>query len=166
METIKTDVQPVVAEEVKKDEVVVPELSEAEERIKTLEAEKAKAIEESANYKLAFLKEKNKKDLPDFEESEEERIARIVQQTLSETKIAQIDAEKEALLKQTLKENRELKLAQLNKGTPPASIGTHSEGTPVTDTLVTNQQMEAFKARGWSDKDIERYKKNLLKNTR
>ena len=57
---------------------------------------------------------------------------------------------------------KELKLANLNKtNMPPASQGGHSEGQPVRSTAVTSEQLAAFKARGWSDKDIERYKKNL-----
>jgi len=76
--------------------------------------------------------------------------------------LAEIAQEQDALIKKALKENRELKLAQLNKtNTPPASVGTHSEGQMVKDTLVTPDQAAAFKARGWSDKDIEKYKKNL-----
>lgn len=130
-----------------------------------IEARIAQLETEKANYKLAFLKEKSKNKQEDFnndDETEDEKIARIVSEKLAETKIAQIDNEKEALLKQVIKENKELKLAQLNKPTStPASMGAHSEGTPVTDTTVTPEQMAAFKAKGWSDKDIERYKKNL-----
>lgn len=139
---------------------------EAEARILQLEAEKNKAIEEAANYKLAFLKAKNKNKEDLDEESEEDRISRIVSEKLTATKIAQIDVEKEELLKKLAKENKELKLAQLNKtNTPAAAIGAHSETTVVTDTLVTPEQITALKARGWTDKDIERYKKNFLKNS-
>lgn len=135
--------------------------TEDEKKIKQLEKEKADLIVEAANYKVAFLKEKSKKET-DLEETDEERIKRITLETISSTKIAQIDAEKETLLKKLAQENRELKLAQLNKTiTPPATIGTHTEGQSVTDTLVTPDQLAAFKAKGWTDKDIERYKKNL-----
>jgi hypothetical protein len=147
-------------------ETIVPptidETGDTEALIAKLEAEKAKAIEEAANYKLAFLKEKSRKD-DDFEnETEEERTRRLVQEELSRTKIAQIDAEKEELLLKLARENKELKLANLNKTTtPPASMGSHSESIPSRDTLVTPEQLDAFKARGWTDQDIERYKKNL-----
>ena len=138
---------------------------DAEARIAQLEADKAKLITENANYKLGILKAKGKKQDEDFEEeTEEERIARIVQEKLTQTKISQIDSEKEELLKKLAKENKELKLAQLNKtNTPPASIGTHSEAPGVQDTLVTPEQLAAFKKMGWDDKDIERYKANLRK---
>jgi hypothetical protein len=135
---------------------------DAEARIVQLEAEKAKLIVESANYKLGMLKAKGKVQ-EDFEdESEDDRIARIVQEKISETKIAQIDTEKDKLIKQTLRENKELKLALQNKTKDPlATLGTHSESQKVQDTSITPEQMTAFKAKGWTDKDIERYKKNL-----
>lgn len=134
---------------------------DAESRIAVLEAEKAKAIEEAANYKIGMLKAKGKLKEDFDDEDEEERIARIVSEKLSETKIAQIDLEKEALLKKLAKENKELKLAISNKTPVATSIGSHSESKSVTDTSVTPEQLEAFKKRGWSDKEIENYKKNL-----
>jgi hypothetical protein len=66
-----------------------------------------------------------------------------------------------------LKENTELKLTLKNKSNGiPTSVGSHTEGYQVQDTSVTPEQLAAFKSRGWSDKDIERYKKNLNKNSR
>lgn len=148
-------------------EVIPVDKDDAEARIALLEAERNKAIEEAANYKLGMLKAKGKLK-EEFEnsedESEDEKIERIVNEKLSKTKIAQIDTAKEELLKKLAKENKELKLAQLNKTTTtPTTMGIHSESTPVKDTIVTPDQMSAFKAKGWNDKDIERYKKNLLK---
>ena len=142
--------------------------NELEAKLSQIEAEKNKALEEAANYKIAYLKEKRKAREEvtyddDPEETEQEKISRLVKEEVARQKVAQLDQEKENLLKQALKENKELKLANLNKTvqTPPAGIGGHSEGTSVRDTLVTPDQMAAFKSRGWSDKDIERYKKNL-----
>ncbi len=146
---------------------VVPSTDDAEARVAALEAEKAALIEESANYKLAYLKEKKKKEEVDLEENDEERTRRIAREEVANSKISQIDSEKEALLKKIAKENSELKLALQNKTTtPPASIGSHSEGIAPQDTTITPEQMAAFKARGWTEKDIERYKKNLQKNSR
>lgn len=133
-----------------------------EARIKALEEAKAKATEEAANYKIAYLKAKNKDDDYDYSnETEDERIARIVQEKLAETKVAQINQEKEALLEKIIQENKELKLAQLNKKDTTTAQGSHTESQPVKDTLVTPEQLEDFKKRGWTDKDVERYKKNL-----
>lgn len=144
-----------------------PEQDDAEARIAALEAEKAAILERESNYKQAYLKEFEKNRQIPADESDEDRIRRITREELAAKEVVAIDTEKEELLKKLAKENKELKLAQMNKtGAPPASVGTHSEGTPVTDTLVTPDQMAEFKKRGWSDQDIERYKQNLLKNTR
>ncbi len=137
--------------------------TEAEAKIAALEAEKATILEREANYKVAYLKEKKKNEELDPNETDEERMRRIAREELAQTRITQIDSEKEDLLKKTLKENKELKLAQLNKTPVPVSTGTHTEFQSVTDTLVTPEQLSAFKAKGWTDKDIERYKKNLLR---
>ncbi len=160
-DTIKTNVETVVTPE-----KVIPSTDDAEARIAALESEKATLIQNEANYKIAFLKEKSKNREPDPDETDEERIRRITREELSQNKISQIDAEKETLLKKLARENKELKLAQLNKTDIPASTTTHTEGQKVVDTLVTPEQLLAFKAKGWTDKDIERYKKNLVKYAR
>lgn len=136
---------------------------DSEAKIASLEAEKAKLIEESANYKLGMMKAKGKAK-EDTEEDEDARMERIARKALADSRLADIAREQDAIIKAALKENRELKLAYLNKDTtPPAGIGSHNESTPVRDTLVTPEQAAAFKQRGWTDKDIERYKKNLNK---
>ncbi len=148
-------------EEVK---VLLPTDEDLEAKITALEEEKTRLIESEANWKVAALKERSKKQEVFEDESDEERLRRITREEIANSRLAQIDREKEATLNKALKENKELKLAHLNKtGTPFATQGTHTESTPVRDTLVTPEQMSAFKAKGWSDKDIERYKKNLLK---
>lgn len=142
-------------------DVITPDDNEA--RFAQLEAEKAKAIEEAANWKVAALKAKAKaKEEGTDLDDDEERMEAIAKRTLANSRLAEIAKEQEAIIQRTLKENKELKLAFQNKGgSPPAGMGSHSESTPVRDTLVTPEQMAAFKSRGWSDKDIERYKKNL-----
>lgn len=166
--TTETNGQPIVT-----DPSILPTNSgvevpnELEAKLAQIEAEKNKALEEAANYKIAYLKEKKKAREEDAyvdqEESDADRVARLVREEVARQKVVQLDQEKEQLLKIALKENKELKLAHLNGSvrTPPAAVGGHSEGAPVRDTKVTPEQLDAFKARGWSDKDIERYKKNL-----
>jgi len=162
---IETPATETIAETIAPQET--PEQDDAEDRIAALEAEKAAILERESNYKQAYLKEFEKNRAIPENESDEDRIRRITREELAAKEVATIDTEKEELLKKLAKENKELKLAQMNKtGAPPASVGTHSEGTPVTDTLVTPDQMAIFKSKGWSDQDIERYKQNLLKNTR
>ena len=154
-------------EEAKKkaeEEAKASALGESEAKILALEAEKNQILEREANYKVAYLKEKKKNEQFDPEETDEERIRRITREELSRERIVAIDEEKESLLKKTLRENKELKLAIQNK-VPSSSTnsGSHSENPTVVSTSVTPEQLAAFKARGWTEKDIERYKKNLLK---
>ncbi len=148
--------------------VITPTEDDSEARIAALEAEKARLIVDAANYKAAFFKEKSKKENFDSEdESTEDMMRRIANEALVNSRLAEIAQEQDVIIKKTLKENKELKLAQMNKTTtPPASIGSHSETVAVKDTLVTPEQLASFKKMGWSDKDIERYKRNLQKNTR
>lgn len=144
--------------------VLPPTEEDLEAKVLALEAEKALHIEEAANYKMAYLKEKSKKTEFFEDESEEDRLRRITREEIANSRLSQIDRDKDEIYKKALRENKELKLAQLNRtGTPPASLGTHTEGYQVKDTLVTPEQLTAFKARGWSDKDIEKYKRNLQK---
>ncbi len=152
-------------------EIVAPTLTPEEDleaKFTALEAEKNKAIEEAANWKVAALKAKSKQSVDNEDETEEERIARVANRVLADSRVVQLAQEQDALLQKAFKENKELKLAQLNKTNvaPPAAVGSHSEATPVRDTLITPDQMAAFKAKGWSDKDIERYKKNLQRYAR
>lgn len=143
------------------DAVVLEDDSEL--KILALEAEKAKVIEERDNYKTAYLKESTKHK-SDQEESDDDRIRRITQETLADSRLADIAREQDEILRKALKENRELKLAQLNKTpVPPAAVGTHTESIAVQDTAVTQEQLAFFKSRNWSDKDIERYKANIRK---
>ncbi len=136
-----------------------------EAKVATLEAEKAKLIEENANWKLATLKAKGKIREENTDETEEERFRRIAREEAVNVKISNLDAEKEALLRKALKENSELKKAFSGQNPYLASVGTHNESPQVQDTLVTPEQLAAFKARGWNDKDIERYKKSYRKSS-
>ncbi len=89
----------------------------------------------------------------------------MVDQRIADSRLADVARELDAINQKALKENKELKLALQNKTkTPPAAIGTHSESTAtVSDGTITPEQLAYFKGRGWSDKDIEKYKANLRK---
>ncbi len=132
-------------------------------KLAALEAEKGQLEVERNNWKTAALKYKGKASADLDSEEDEERIAGITRKALAESRLADIAREQQAIIEKTLKENRELKLAHLNKKEPPAAVGTHSETTTVRDGSITPEQMAYFKSRNWSDKDIERYKKNLAK---
>lgn len=140
-------------------ETIVPTIAPEDDS----EAKYAQLETEKENYRKAYLKEVQKKDAP-VDEEEEGRIRRIAQEELANSKVIEIAREQDELIRRTLKENKELKLASLNKtSTPPAAIGSHSESIPVRDTTITSEQMDYFKAKGWSDKEIAAYKKNLQK---
>lgn len=144
------------------------EKTESEVKIEALEAEKAALIEREANYKLAYLKEKKKnEETVNLDESDEEKFRRIAREEMANERLTAIDKEKEELYQKTIRENKELKLAIQNKSTNiPTGGGASTEQPVVTSTIITPEQLAAFKARGWTDKDIERYKRTYIKNTR
>lgn len=128
-----------------------------------MEARFNKLEEEKENYRKAYLKEAARvKSGEGGELGEDEKITAAVQKALAESHLAEINKEQKVIIDKTLKENKELKLAHFKKE-PPAGMGSHSESTPVRDTLVTPEQMAYFKSKNWTDKDIEHYKKNLGK---
>lgn len=141
--------------------VVAPTIAPEED----LEARLAQLEEEKENYRKAYLKEANKKSEVVAGEDEDERMRRIADEAVANSKLAEIAREQDTIIQRALKENKELKLAQLSKtGTPPAAIGGHSEGILVTDTSITPEQLAYFKnTLHWTDKEIELYKKNLRK---
>ena len=132
-----------------------------------LEVEKSRLLEEKDNYKNAYLKEKRKKEgIVDDEDvlNDDDRLRKIAREEMSNSRLAEIAREQDLIIKKALRENKELKLAQLNKtNISPASVGTSNESTPVTSTSITPEQMAFFKSKKFTDKDIERYKKNLQK---
>ena len=152
--TTEANAQPIVVAAV----VESPEDSEA--RYKKLE-------EEKENYRKAYLKESEKNRMPENLD-EDGKMAEVARRVLGESRLAEIAREQDAIIQKALKENKELKLAQLNKTTasPSGAIGTHSESAPVRDTLITPEQDAFFKSKGWGPKEIERYKRNLQKNSR
>lgn len=159
-----------MAEEIKATEANVQTIASAEDletKVAALEAEKAvllKEVEAGANYRIAYLKEKNK---PKDEDDDDLKMRRIAQEALADSRLAEIAREQDAIIKKALKENKELKLAQLNRTDIPVTTTTHSESSiTAKDTLVTPQQLASFKVMGWDDNKIERYKKNLVKNAR
>ncbi len=158
-------------EENKATEAIVPSIATEEKVVvspEDAEARFQKLEEEKENYRKAYLKESEKNRKPAEELDEDGKMEEVARRVLAESRLAEIAREQDSIIQKALKENKELKLAQLNKTTttPPAAQGTHSEGQPVTDTSVTPEQLAAFKAKGWNDKDIERYKRNLAKSGR
>ncbi len=142
--------------------VTVSTQDDLEAKFLASEAEKKALQDKADNYQKAYLKErrKNKGETVD-DEDEEDKFRRIAEETLANSRLAEIAREQDEIIKKALKENKELKLAQMNRtSNTPTALGTHTEGQPVTDTSITPEQLTYFKSRNWSDKDIEAYKKN------
>ncbi len=136
--------------------------------IEQLRAEKNEILVRESNYKAAYLKEVKKNEgTGDEVETNDERVRRIIREEAATNRLNQIDAAEKALLEKTLRENQELRLANQNKTSNISTgAGGSTEQPIVVSTIVTPEQIAAFKAKGWSDKDIERYKRNLQKNSR
>jgi hypothetical protein len=139
-------------------ETVTTSPDDAEARFAQLEAEKE-------NYRKAYLKEaaKSKPNAEDFDE--DDKMAEVAKRVLAESRLAEIAREQDTLIKTVLKENKELKLAHSNKNnTPPATTGSSTETTSVVrDSSISPDQLAYFKSKGWDDKKIAIYKKNLAK---
>ena len=133
------------------------------------DAEIAKLIEERDNYKAVALKRKGKlAEDDDFfaKEGIDEFIEDKVKNILADKEIGKIQAEKDAQLKQIIKENSELKLALKNR--PGSSIGEGSGSSlEVKDNVFTPDQLRALEIKAKRlgadpQKFIEQAKQNLL----
>ncbi len=139
------------------------ELTKANDKI-------SKISEERDNYRRGMLKAKGKLPEEDDNSSNGEdidaKIDRVVKERLLAESEARAQAEKDALVLSLAKRNKELTLALKNKGQASSSSGIGSnqeqpEGK--TDNLISNDQVNALKARGWDDKKIEEFKKNIVR---
>ena len=158
-------------EEEKKVEVT-PEVTEVTPEVDPLalkDEEIAKLIEERDNYKAVALKRKGKLAEDDqffAKEGIDEFIEDKVKTILADKEVNKIQAEKEAQLKQIIKENAELRLALKNR--PGGSIGGDSGGTvEVKDNVFSVEQLAALKQKALRlkadpDKFIEQAKRNFL----
>lgn len=132
--------------------------------IAALKTREAKLIEERDNWKTAALKYKGKAKSDLSDDEDDERIKIAAKEALAESHLADIARELDAMNRKALKENKELKLAMMNKKQEPnAALGGHSEVPPVPDTTITPEQMAVFRSKGWDDKKIEMYKRNLAR---
>jgi hypothetical protein len=175
METIKKEEDKVVGSQVENEEhadkVVVSDESlkkDLEEEYNKLIAENAKLSKERDNYKKGMLLAKGKIVENDEEHTSlplEEQIEKIVQEKLLATQEAQNLMKQKELVERALKENKELKLALANrKQVDNSSVGTgSSEPIPVKDNFLSPAQINDLKSKGWDDKKIELFRKNLAK---
>jgi uncharacterized protein with von Willebrand factor type A (vWA) domain len=91
-------------------------------------------------------------------------IDRKVTERMLATKEAQLHAEKDDIIKKTLKRNKELELALKNRTgiTSTSGQGSNQEKPEgKADNFFSNEQLASLKAKGYSDKKIEALKKNM-----
>lgn len=134
-----------------------------------VELEKVNKRLAQAEHKIAEqrLKIKSQKPIEDEEDSESLDILvdRKLNEKLAQSDLTQAQEEKEKLLKQALKRNKELETALKNRSQIVSTgSGTSSEGMEVQDTSLSKEQLDNLKKRGWDDARIERFKKTLQKN--
>ena len=149
-------------EDEKKIEVVETKVDETDWEAKYLEtqANLDKVAAERENYKKGMLAAKGKSG-DDTDETEEERIARIVEEKLQGSTEAQLLKQKDDIAKRALQENKELKVALKNRTQIGASAGQGGgQGGDVKTDFWTPDQLAYFKKRGI---DPEKAKENYLK---
>lgn len=141
-----------------------------EAELKKKDDEIIKIREEKENYRRGLLKAKGKIPDEDDNSSNDEdidaRIDRKVEEKLLATKEAQALADKDALVASLAKKNKELSLALKNRGQISSNSGNGSneeQPEPRKDNLLSNDQISALKAKGWTDKKIEDFKNNLIR---
>ncbi len=141
---------------------------EAELARKNTEIEKIR--EEKENYRKAYLKKAKGQPEEDDNSSNDEdldaKIDRKVQEKLLATREAQALAEKDALVIASAKKIKELTLALKNRGQISSQTGQGSNQDrpePKSDNILSNEQLSALRARGFDDKKIEEFKRNLTK---
>jgi len=149
---------------------VVTETTEVdyEAELTKKDAELAKVRAEKENYRRGMLKAKGKLPDEDDNSSNDEdidtKISRKVQEELLASREGQIIAEKDALIVNLAKKTKELTLALKNRSQVTAStgIGSNQDRQEVrTDSTLSEDQISSLRAKGWDDKKIELFKKNL-----
>ncbi len=157
-------VEPTVekAPEVTKVEASQPTQTEVDLAVALAEKDKelADLAKERDNYKRGLLKAKGKpisEEIDDADEDLNSKVARLVSEQLLTTKEAQIQADKDAIIKKALKENSELKVALKNsKGMTPSG-GSSSADEPIQDEIskiFSKEQLEDLKKRGLDPKIV------------
>lgn len=132
------------------------------------DAELAKVRAEKENYRRGMLKAKGKlpdeDDISSNDEDIDAKIDRKVEEKYLATREAQVLAEKDALVIASAKKIKELSLALKNRSQVSSSTGQGSnQDRPEvrTDSTLSEDQLSSLRAKGWDDKKIELFKKNL-----
>ncbi len=144
------------------------EPTEVEKQLAEKDAQLAKLATERDNYKKGMLKAKGKiakDDDGEEDESIDEKVNRLVEEKLLDSEFARIQKEKDDIIKTALARNKELETAIKNRSQiSTADVGSGSEQKlSPKDSILSDDKLKALKAKGWDDKKIELYKKNLMK---
>jgi hypothetical protein len=160
----KTIVEPTIE---KAPEVTIPEASQENEILKTLQAkddEIARLARERDNYRKGMLKAKGKKNPydDDDEPDMDEIIDRKVEEKILAKEEDKVRAERDQMVQKLAIENAELRKAVTNRAQVKGSAGegANSEELEVKKEFFSKEQLEDLKAKGL---DPEKVKENLLK---
>ncbi len=126
---------------------------------------------EKENYRKAYLKNAGGNPPEEDDNSSngtediDSKVKRLVSEQLLATKEAEAQADKDRIISNMAKKLKETTLALKNRGqiTTTSGQGSNEEKAEgKVDNVLANDQISALKAKGWSDKKIETFKKNLL----
>src|ERR1035437_9477956 len=166
-QTTETKVEKIVTQPEKETLTQTTEVDYEAELAKK-DADLAQIATEKENYRKAYLKVGGKLPVEDDTSTNEEdldaKIDRKVQERILATREATILSEKDALVKSSAKKIKELTLALKNRGQISTTSGQGSnEDKPEVkaDNYFSTDQINALKAKGWDDKKIEAFKKNV-----
>jgi hypothetical protein len=138
---------------------------DAEQLLAEANARIAKLAGERDNYKRGMLKAKGKIVDSDDDEDEDEKldmreIARqAALEALAETDFVKATSERDQLIAQMAKENKELRLAMSNKPGTGTMSGSNQETQKVKDHILSEEQERELRSRGFDDAKIEYFKK-------
>ena len=149
-------------------EVAAPQQEvDYEAELAEVNAKLKKSEEDKENYRKGMLKAKGKLPEEDnLEEDLDERIARKVRETILTTQDAELLAKKDKLSADMAKKLKEMSVALKNRAqvTDTSATGSNKDKPEVkVDSFFSKEQLDSFKAKGWTDKKIEDLKQNMLK---
>lgn len=133
------------------------------------DAEIAKLATEKENYRIGMLKAKGKLPADDDQGGDDSddvdtKIQKAVRDALYSEQERKLQAEKEQLLQQVIKENKELKTTLANKqGMTGSADGGSADDKTATPQYLSPEQIKELKARGWDDAKINKFVENLKK---
>ena len=165
MDNENAGVQPVEKEPGVENETIKAPISSTELDYLAALAEADKKLEnitqERDNYKRGLLKAKGKVQ-DEYEEEPTDDVRSIVREEILKTQTAQIQMERENLIKKMAKENAEMKVALRNKSQlTNSSAGSGEQDSTPKDSFWSAEQLAVFKARKL---DPDKVKEHYLKN--